>query len=237
MVYKKKLKMKKFLTTILIVFSIITVNAQSNNRSSNISDGFNINRKNAKGHQFLLDNWVLGYLVSNDGKLSEKMLLNYDIHYNNPTSKTSNEMKDIVVIDKNLYSGFVLVDANENKYIYTKIGRDKFSRKKKEDKYYQLIDAPNKNILLETSKKLKDPNASGWTSSRDNTLSASFVMKTQYYVLNKDKVYVKTKLSSGSVAKALKDQKKVIQSYIKQNKLKFKNVNDLIKVMNYYNSL
>ena len=123
------------------------------------------------------------------------------------------EMKEIKIFSPatvaNVSCGFDLIrnnkndDYNENKYIYTKIGRDKFSRKKKEDKYYQLIDAPNKNILLETSKKLKDPNASGWTSSRDNTLSASFVMKTQYYVLNKDKVYVKTKLSSGSVAKAL----------------------------------
>ena len=229
--------MKNILTVVILFIGVITIHAQGMRGTSNISDGFGINSKSTKGHQFLLKEWVIGYLVDNTGKLTEKRLLNYDIHYNKPTYKVSNDSKDVMVLDNELFSGFVLMDAKKRRYIFTKINGDQFSRKKKDNKYYQLIDAPNKHVIQESYKELKDPNATGWSSSRDNTLRASFSLKTYYYVLNKNGKYVKVKLSSGSVAKALKDKKKQVQSFIKSNKLKFKNTNDLVKVMNYYKTL
>ncbi len=229
--------MKNIFTVLLVTFSVLIVNGQNNIATSNVGDGFKTFRKGTKGHQFLLDEWVDGYLVENSGKLTEKKLLNYDIHFNKPTYKLDRSVKDVMVLDRNLYSGFILLDAKSNRYIFSKVEGSKFAKSKKEDKYYQLINAPGKNIILESSKKLKDPNASGWTASSNNNLAAKFVMKSQYYVLNKNNMYVKVKLSSGSISKALKDKKKEVKAFIKSKGLKLKSTDDLIQIMNYYATL
>ena len=64
-----------------------------------------------------------------------------------------------------------------------------------------------------------------------------FVLKTAVYVLNKQNKYVKVKLSSSSISKALKDKKKEIRSFIKQRGLKIKKASDLIPIVDYYYSL
>lgn len=229
--------MKKIISFLLLVSVVFVTNGQNLRGGSSLSDGFKINRKGSQGHQFLLDNWVDGYLVDNNGKLSSKKLLNLDIYNNDPTYKVSNSQKDVFVIDGNLFSGFVLVDKNKKKYIFSKIDGKDFKKTKKTAKYYQLINAPNKNIIIEVAKKLKDPNASGWSSSKDNTLSAKFVKKETYYILNNSGKYVKIKLSSSSLTKALSDKKLQIRSYIKSNNIKIKTTDDVITVLNYYNTL
>ena len=230
--------MKK--TTIMILFLItgICANGQNNTGGSSISGGFKIKSKTTKGHQFLLKKWVTGYLVDNSGKLSEKKLLNYDIYNNNPTFKASNDQTDIMVIDKNLYSGFILSDNNRKKYIFSKIEGSSFKKGKRGAKYYELINAPKKTILLESYKVLKDPNSHGFVpTSTNSTKAGKFVLKTAVYVLNKQNKYVKVKLSSSSISKALKDKKKEIRSFIKQRGLKIKKASDLILIVDYYYSL
>jgi len=229
--------MKKITTLLMLVAGVLSITAQNVRATSNINDGFNINRKNTNGHQFLLDDWVIGYMVDNNGNLSEKKLLNYDIYNYNPTYKLGQNQKDILVIDRNLFSGFVLTDAENRQYIFSKINGDQFEDSKKEDVFYQLINAPKKNIILESTKKLKDPNASGWSSSRDNTLSAKFVLKTTAYVLDKNNKYVKVKFSSSSIANAFSDKKKEIKDFIKKQKLKIDDEYDLIPIVDYYYSL
>lgn len=229
--------MKKIMSFILLVTITFVANSQNLRGGSSLSDGFQINRKGTQGHQFLLENWVEGFLVDNNGKLSSKKLLNLDIYKNTPTYKFSNSQKDIFVLDNSLYSGFVLIDKNKKQYIFSKIDGKKFKRAKKETKYYQLLNAPKKNLILESVKKMKDPNARGWSSSRDNTLSAKFIKKDNYYVLNNSGKYVKIKLKESSLVSALKDKKRQIRAYIKSKNMKIKTPADVIAVLNYYHSL
>ncbi len=229
--------MNKTILAVILLVSAFSINAQSSRATSDLSHGYDTKKKMTQGHQFLLDDWVIGFLVDNNGKLSKRKLLNYDIYNNNPTSKTNTTTKDILVIDKNLYSGFVLKDSKNEQYIFSKIDAYDFESKKKETKYYQLVNAPKKTVIVESRKVMKDPNASGWSSSGLSTKAAKFVMKTSIYVLNSNNKYVKVKLSSSSISKSLKDKKKEIKAFIKQKDLKIKTASDLIPIMDYYHSL
>ena len=234
--------MKK-IAIILCILTAFVANSQNNSGTSTLNGGFRINTKTMKAHPFLLNEWVIGQLVDYNGKLSERKLLNYDLVNNNPTYKTSKDQKDIMTIDSSPYSGFVLVDKNQKKYLFSKIDGSAFKKTKKETKFYQLINAPSKKIILESRKKLKDPNASGWYSSSGgnntsrSTEAATYNLLKTLYVLNKAGEYVKVKLSASSVAKALKSKKKEIRRYIKQNNIKIKKAEDLIPVVEYYYSL
>ncbi|NVK53685.1 MAG: hypothetical protein HWD85_12185 [Flavobacteriaceae bacterium] len=229
--------MKKLIATLLLVSITFVTNSQNLRGGSSLSDGFKMNRKDTQGHQFLLNDWVEGFLVDNNGKMSSKKLLNLDIYNNNPTYKASNSQKDIFVIDNSLFSGFVLIDKNKKQYIFTKIEGNKFKRGKKETKYYQLLNAPKKSFILESIKKMKDPNASGWTSSLNNTKVAKFVKKEAYYILNSKGKYEKIKLKESHILKALKDKKKQVKAYIKSNNINIKSPADVITVLDYYASL
>ena len=229
--------MKNFITVLFLAFSMTFVNAQNAGGGTDISDGFKIFRSKVQGHQYLLEKWVPGFLVDMNGKVSEKKLLNYDIKNNFATYKTSNQQKEVMVINSDLYSGFLLTGADNKRYLFSKIAGDAFKKPKKMTKFYQLINSPSKRIILESKKNFKDPNASGWAASNGSSVAAKYTLSKSLYVLNRAGKYVKIKASASSLTKALKDKKKELRNYIKSNNISIKNASDLIPVVDYYHSL
>ncbi len=228
--------MKTYLSILCIACTIFTY-AQNDVGGNTITDGFKMQAGSLKGTPYLLSEWVSGYAVDNNGHLTEEKLLNYNIYENVLTFKPVNGSKDIMAINSNSYSGFILTNDKGEDYLFSKIEGHQFSKAKKDTKFYQLVAPPSKNVLLETRKVLKDPNASGWTSSQNTTKRAEFQTSTTYYVLGQNKKYTKISLSNSSVAKAFKDKKKEISNYIKQNNIKIKTAADVDKVATYYHSL
>lgn len=228
--------MKK-ITLLVFLVSFAFTYAQNDIGGNTITDGFKMKSGSLKGTPYLLTEWVSGYAVDLNGKLSERKLLNYNIYENVLTFKKVNGASTVMAINDALYSGFILSDSNGNDYLFTKVSGDEFTKQKKDTKFYQIIVPPSKNVLLETVKKVNDPNASGWISSQNTTKRAEFETRTTYYVLAQNNKYTKISLSNSSVTKAFKDKKKEISSYLKSNGIKIKTAADVDKVAEYYHSL
>lgn len=227
--------MRKSIFLTFGLFLSLTVLGQNPTNSGNLADGFKIMRQDSKGSPFLTEKWHVGYGVLEDGSTTRPQQLNYDIHGNNLVYKVAGSNKVLKLLDESL-SGFIL-KKDEDELIFTKINGSEFEKTKEEDKYYQIVEAPSRNVVIEYVKKFDDPNNSGWTSSNNNTLSAEYKLNTDYYVLNGNNKYEKVKLKNNSALKVFKDKKKELSSFISKKKIDIDTPEDLLEVADYYHSL
>jgi len=229
--------MKKYITILILSVAVVGF-AQGDRGTSDIAHGIKLRKDNFKGHAYLLNDWVSGFAVDLNGKLTEEKLLNYDIYQNKLTFKRETASDDIMVITTSSYSGFMLTDSESKRdYLFTKLDGNQFRKAKKQTKFYEIVSAPSKNVILESVKILKDPNASGWSSSRLTTKNAEFVMKTYVYVLDSNNKYSKVGISRGSLLKVFKDKKKEISNFMKQNNITINEAADMVAVVEHYHSL
>ena len=227
--------MKLGIAGILMAITL-SISAQNTTGTSNFSDGVNFKKSNLKGHEFLMDEWSMGFFMDINGNLSEEKLLNYNIYTHELTYK--NDQKSIMVVNSTLYSGFMLEAlSNKGNVLFKKINGSAFLKSKKVDKFYELVAPPSDKVIIESSKKLDDPNANGWSSSNTTTKTASYKLTTSVYILNKDQKYVKVKSTKSSILKALKSHKNDISAYIKNNGLLIKSPQDLVEIMEFYHRL
>ncbi|MFV8224955.1 hypothetical protein [Christiangramia aquimixticola] len=227
--------MKTTLSIILTVLTVTTLLGQNPTNSGNLADGFKIMRSESKGTPFLTEDWHVGYGILPDGKTTRPQQMNYDVHGNNLVYKIAGSDQVLKLLDNSL-TGFI-IKSKEKDLLFAKIGGEEFEKQKDETKYYQIVQAPSRAVLIEYVKELEDPNASGWTSSQSNTLASEYKMKTDYYVLNKNGKYEDVKLKNRSVLKVFKDKKKKIEAYLESNGLEIETPEDLLQVSEYYQTL
>ena len=99
-----------------------------------------------------------------------------------------------------------------------------------------LLDDENVAFLKKYYKTIKKGKINPMTReliSKDRYFDAN-----EFYFLKKDKL-IKIKLSKKSILTNLKDKKKIerLNKYCKENKLKYRLEKDVVKILNYYNSL
>lgn len=226
--------MKKLLVLILFIFSQFVI-CQSDNATSTVNGGLSLNMTDTKGHPYLYNDWIKGYAVAPDGSASEQKLFKYDIFHNKLLFKLENTTS-VLALDENKYSGFVLL-SDSGTYTFIKIEGNSFEKNKDVSKFFQLSEAGSNELIIENIKTFKDPNESGWASSRSNNKSGSYKFNTHYYILNKDNKYSKISLSKSSILKVFKDKKDKISAYIKENNLNVKQTSDILKIVKFYHSL
>jgi hypothetical protein len=227
--------MKTTISILLAVLTVTTMLGQNPTNSGNLADGFKIMRSDSKGTPFLTEDWHVGYGILPDGKTTRPQQLNYDVHGNTLVYKVAGSDQVLKLLDNSL-TGFI-IKSKEKDLLFTKISGNEFEKEKEEEKYYQIVEAPSRAAVIEYVKELEDPNASGWTSSQSNTLASEYKLKTDYYVLNKNKKYEEVKLKKRSVIKAFKDKKKEIEAYIESNGLEIDTPEELLQVSEYYQTL
>lgn len=226
----------KFIVSLLFsLLAITTVYSQNPTNSGNLSDGFKIMRSDSKGTPFLTEAWNVGYGILEDGKITRPQQLNYDIHGNNLVYKVGSSDQVMKLLD-NSFTGFILKDEDGD-LLFAKIDGNDFDKSKDHAKYYQIVNAPSRAVIVEYVKELKDPNSSGWTSSMNNTLSSEYILKTNYYVLNKNSKYDKVKLNNRGALKVFKDKKNKVSNFMKSQNIKIETPMDLFQVAEYYHSL
>lgn len=227
--------MKKILTISFLLSLTLNLHAQNPTNSGNLSDGFKITRSSPKGTPFLSSEWYVGYGINTNGSTTRPQQMNYDIHGNNLVYKVSSNGEPLKLMDDSM-KGFILKNENDE-LLFSKIDGDEFEKTKKETRYYHVISPPSRNVIVEYVKDLNDPNASGWTSSKDNTLSSEYKLTTNYYILNSDQKYVKIRLKEKHVLKALKDRKEQVKNYIASNNLQINSPQDLSPILDFYHGL
>ena len=106
--------MKKYITILFLTVAIVGY-SQGDRGTSDLKHGIKLRKDNFKGHGYLLNDWVSGFAVDLNGKLTEEKLLNYDIYQNKLTFKKETASDDIMVITTSSYSGFMLTDEKTDK--------------------------------------------------------------------------------------------------------------------------
>ena len=227
----------KIFSTLFIVLFCVLGRSQSHNGSSTLNGGFTLYQSATEGHAFLLDDFSIGNLIDSQGVVSETKMFNYDIYNNIVFFKTGND-KDALAVKNENYTGFILKPANQvQEYIFKKIDGSDFDKVKKETKFYQIVKASSNYVITEYIKNFKDPNSSGWVSSRYNNEGGEYKLITNYYLLDQQNKYVEVKLNKKAILKTLKDKKKELEQFIDKNNIEFNSVNDLIPLAEYYHSL
>ncbi|WBL26176.1 hypothetical protein [Zunongwangia sp. HGR-M22] len=220
----------------LSLFTYAAALSQSDIATGNISDGYKITRGGTNGTPFLFDEWHVGYGIYANETRSDAQLINYDIHQNNIVYKTTSGSNNIMVLKDSGFKGMIIQNSNA-KVLLNKIPGYDFEKNKKETKYYEIVSPPSKIVIIEYIKDLDDPNASGWTSSSNNTYNAEYKFKTKYYVINNNNKYEEVKLKNRSVIKIFKDKKAKISRYLEEKNIEIEEPIDLIPVAEYYHSL
>lgn len=227
--------MKNILILACLTIATFTAHGQSHNATSSISGGLTLHQASAKGHPFLLDTWCIGNAVDLDGNLSETKTFSFDIFNNKLFFKVENS-EEVLAIDNSLYSGFILKAADKD-YVFKKIDGTKFSKTKKEAKFYEIAKAPSDKVIIESIKSFEDPNTSGWSTSRNTNKAGEYKLTTYIYVLDGNNQYKKVNLNESSLIKVFKEKKKEVKAFITSNQIKINTPGDLVRVVEYVHTL
>ena len=232
----------QFLLLLAILFSSLTSSAQIQN-TRNTTDLLSIRRVASNeilygkpvpggeiiGSTYLEEEWSKGELTFNNGEKLTHAKVRYDI-----------EMDQFqILIDNgkaiNQYEGFdvkeVLFtrDSKTRKFIYCRSCDSSLSA----ILFEEIIDG-NLGLLKRTELSVKDPT---YIAAKDMGDRNAYILKKQsLYMKSGDKLTKLTKNNNWNLSK-FPDKQKEMKSYASKNKLKFKEESDLVKLINYYNSI
>ena len=215
----------------LILFNRKSVYAQNAGVYINDVSGFPIRPATTdeiSGTNYLNKDWQLGSVTVQNGKTYKNMLvkldlLNHKFVFKGDKGETMGFVDPVaqVILDPTslntnpviLRNGFNGADVNPNDYL-------------------QVMTDGNVVLLKKMSiiiKEVKEYNSA--------VTEKSYVNKSSYYIAQKDKPLQSLALNKKGILNVLTAHGKEVEQYINDNKINFKKDEDIIKVINYYNSL
>ncbi|WP_282089444.1 hypothetical protein [Aquimarina algiphila] len=120
-----------------------------------------------------------------------------------------------------------------DEYIYKTLNDDVDARKK--SYFIDFQNGKNVSLILKARKKIK--RAAQPHSGLGGSIPANFYEDYKYYIKDKNGDLTKIKLKKKEVLAVLKDKKTEIEKFASSKKLSFKKKEDLIKIIDYYNTL
>lgn len=228
--------MKKHLILCLLGLAQISAAQITSNRgTANMNDGLSLRQTDVKGSPFFIEDWSMGTIIDTDGSFKENKTLIYNVYNNNLFLKTGDREKDYIALQLENIAGFILYNKDKTKsFVFSKIKGVQFQDLKDTDKFYLQVSPKDNKVIIEPLKIFKDPNSSGWVSSRYNNKAGEFNDITKVYVLARDNKYHKISLKEKSLLTLFKDKKEAISNYIKKNNIKIKEAVDLVPIVAYY---
>lgn len=221
--------MRKILILILSVYSTIAFSQNATN-SGTLADGVRVERGEFKGTPYYTENWFTGYGILENGTKTNTYQLNYEINQDQLLYQPT--VGNILALLDSDFIGFVINSA-EGAILFTKSDRFTYSDKSPKMKYVRVYNPSSPSILIEYSKEIDDPNRGGWTSSSQNTLNAEFKEESNIYIKNSSGSFERIKLKSKDVLDVYSTVPN-LKEYLKENKIK--DMEDLVKAMDYINS-
>ena len=191
-----------------------------------------------KGDDFLYDEWNNGILVLFDSVFSEQKYLKYDAYLDRILIKNMNNLDEIIEITDNSITGFALIEKKNNvKHNFVRLKKEHFTDESVEGFYEVVFNFERTNYFLKKNTiAVFDPNRSEGSQTINN-LPSEYKNKITYYIKNDGDLYVKTRLSKKKIKEILSDHTKLVDTFIKSNKISFSDEGDVMKLINYYYSL
>ena len=229
--------MYKYLFFITSLFSLLNTNAQTYTLSNSQTTQIDILRgsparvsdftsfgaeendlTNIKGSPYYMD-FKIGEVFINDKSLG-RHFLRYNGLSDNIEFKKNDEVFTVNKID-----GMKVIIEDITFKLYNKSGEKTFFLKFNEGETSLLL-SPRKSFKKKVLAK----------NSYSNDIPAKFVDEYNYYIL-KDNEIIEVELKKKDITKVLEEHKNKMLDYASDNKLNFKNEDEVVKLIDYYNSI
>ena len=190
--------------------------------------------KDFRGNAYLFDDWAKANLYSNDGYVFEDVIANYNALENEVEIKFDDKIQ---TLDKRHYSRIEVLNEKNPENIHSEVG-DKtiLQRGIHPDQflgYFVLLyNSPTVTLLKskEVRKEVRTINDYG------KNIDINFLVETLKYYLIVDGSSNLVRLKKSSLIDQLENQSE-LEKYVKKNKLKIKNEETAIQLLEYYTSL
>jgi len=219
--------LKTFAITCLLCFSLCSQITAQFIQTDQGAPFLGTNYTDVKGHPYLFDNWTDGTVKLINGKSYTSVQLKYNLLRDElffKDIKTEQLLAFVIPVVE-----FKLNDQEKGSIIYR--SGYKAIDDNTEKSYYQVLFDGVTQLLKRTSKKINEEKPFNSAST-----IKSFEVLTFYYISNNNTL-IKIRKDKKSVLAALANQSAALENYIQEKSLNLKNEEDLIQLIQYYNSL
>ena len=235
--------MKK-LFVLILMFSIISSFAQSDVQKdvilSNYSAGSSANviteipfqKGETTGSIYIAEDWYSGSLELIDGRVVANYPLKYNIRNNEIEINTEEGVR---IVNYSMIKDFAWMNTTKGVELFQNC--DSYTKNNEDlnlTGFFQVLVDGKTKLFIKSKIDLVESNYN--VAMNAGSKSDKFVKKDEYYIY-KDEQLHKILKSKGSVLNVLKDKKKEVKNYAKNNDLKFRVIEDLVKIIEYYNTL
>ncbi len=177
-----------------------------------------VGEKDIKGSKYHEESFKMATIYDGD-KMLHKSLIKYNAF---------NDEVEVLQDNKE----FALLKKESIKVVLNNYQYEMFK-----DKGYFIIFNKNKStsLVLKPKKKLRE--GSEAESTYGQAVPPSFIDKYEYFIKTKTGELEQIKLKKKDVVGILKDQKSKVEEFASSKKLSFKKEKDLIKIIDFYNTL
>jgi hypothetical protein len=181
-----------------------------------------------QGDPFIFKNFAVGSLTAINGE-KFSVEVRYDMYANEMHIKNKDEIFAIIHPEK-----VKLIEADKYKFIYSQYVKSAGEENNGDSSYF-IMDVDGKcKLLIRKNMRIQDAEPA---KLYQEAKPAKFVAKSDlYYIKLDDKSAVKIKNEKELIA-VLADKSNELKSFIKTNHLSVGKVEDLNKIVSYYNSL
>jgi len=223
------MKLKNALAFLLIISSVNWAKGQLSNVQG--LDNVVVRTKkyeDIKGTAYLYPMWNAGTLTDKSGKVYSNLLLKYDTYKDQVEMNQDGQVFEISTV---LYPKFTLsfVQPTTNNVIkhvfsaaYAVDGFPKMS-------YFELLFEGRLTLIKKYKTSFVEENVSGYGTGG---VQKSFQSKTIYFVVE-DGVTKEIKSNKKSVLEVFPEQSSVIETFLKEKKMKIKSETDLVQIIQF----
>jgi hypothetical protein len=187
-----------------------------------------------RGTPFLSDQWARGAVSFRDGKTHENLPLKLDLYANEVLYKRP--AGDSVFLNtRNIRQLTIIDDATGASLLFKNQPFSSDAQFKPKSDFYQVIYEGKSGFYLKRRKSILKANYTG--AYNEGRAYDEFVNESIYYLRKPDNSLEKIKLNKSSVLSALKDKQSQVKSFVSKEKLALKEEADVVKVLEYYDSL
>ncbi|MBN2891597.1 MAG: hypothetical protein JXL97_07010 [Bacteroidales bacterium] len=236
--------MKKIIFLAIVIFLSINLTAQSTmqvygksvpvyiNRGYGMTTDLPKQKTAPKGSVYLVDDWMKGTIVLKDSSYFEDIKYKYNFRSKYLEILDKTDSVQVLFFAK---VDWMYYETNKGSQVFENCTNFVLEHPELGDCEFVQIMAFGRATLID--KLTMEMIESNYNAALDaGETSDTYYIKHTYYIL-KDGELIRIAKNKGSILNALSEKKDQLKSYIKTNKLKMKEPENIAKVVEFYNSL
>ncbi len=186
-----------------------------------------------RGTPYLFNEWKPGNIYLKDNKLIKNVNVKYNI-YTDDLLYLNSSSGDSLIIDRSMIEKFEIMDNSSGNLILMEEMNIK-PEKNDNAAFVRIIYDGRSKLILKYSKIFIKANYKGPYATGNKY--DEYTDKWQYYLITGENTITRIKLCKKSVIKVLSVKESKIKAFVNGQDLSLDNENDVIRVLEYYDSL